>query len=133
VELCTLHIQPSSKREDLFGAAEMIWEVGNFGFDLYLSTTIPKLTGQFVPEKISTLCGNEPIDLWAITLEAEELSRSLLMYTDYPMSRQDRVAPSCVIMEICRRNNIVRAGGDEARTGGGKVRDDKRHSARVWS
>lgn len=104
VELCTLHIQPSSKREDLFGAsffgdgasacivgqasedvysgqfvlgddrsivlqggaAEMVWEVGNFGFDLYLSTTIPKLIGQFVPEQIATLCGNETIDLWAI-------------------------------------------------------------------
>jgi len=104
VELCTLHIQPSSKREDLFGASffgdgasacivghaseegyggqfllgddrsivlqggaeEMVWEVGNFGFDLYLSTTIPKLIGQFVPEQITTLCGDEPIDLWAI-------------------------------------------------------------------
>ncbi|MFD2117962.1 type III polyketide synthase [Paenibacillus yanchengensis] len=104
VELCTLHIQPSNKREDLFGAsffgdgasacivghvseevsgnhfllgddhsivlqggaADMVWEVGNFGFDLFLSTTIPKLIGQFVPEQISTLCGNEPIDLWAI-------------------------------------------------------------------
>jgi len=104
VELCTLHIQPSSKREDLFGASffgdgasacivghasekesggqfllgddhsivlqggaeDMVWEVGNFGFDLYLSTTIPKLIGQFVPEQIATLCGNEPIDLWAI-------------------------------------------------------------------
>lgn len=104
VELCTLHIQPSSKREDLFGAsffgdgasacivghaseevyggqfllgddrsivlqggaADMVWEVGDFGFDLYLSTTIPKLISQFVPEQISTLSGNEPIDLWAI-------------------------------------------------------------------
>ncbi|MFC6331944.1 type III polyketide synthase [Paenibacillus septentrionalis] len=104
VELCTLHIQPSSKREDLFGAsffgdgasacivghaseevssghfllgddhsvvlqggaADMVWEVGNFGFDLYLSTTIPKLIGQFVPEQISTLVGNKPVNLWAI-------------------------------------------------------------------
>src|SRR5690606_38071646 len=48
------------------GASEMVWEVGNFGFDLYLSTNIPKLIGQYVPEQINNLFGDDPIDLWAI-------------------------------------------------------------------
>lgn len=105
VELCTLHIQPSSQREALFGASffgdgasaciigcpagpeqtgifqlgnvhsvllsdgaeEMVWEVGNYGFDLYLSTNIPKLIGRFVPEQIERLMnGSEKPELWAI-------------------------------------------------------------------
>lgn len=86
VELCTLHIQPSSDREALFGASffgdgasacvvgvssdlhkpifqlgndhsillqdcadEMKWDVGNHGFDLYLSPNIPKLIGTWDP------------------------------------------------------------------------------------
>ncbi|RAP77546.1 type III polyketide synthase [Paenibacillus montanisoli] len=104
VELCTLHIQPSSEREALFGASffgdgasscvvgaaesnlhglfqlgndhsillpdsaeEMVWEVGNYGFDLYLSTNIPKLIGRFIPEQIEHLIrgGHKP-ELWAI-------------------------------------------------------------------
>jgi predicted naringenin-chalcone synthase len=106
VELCTLHIQPSSRREALFGASffgdgasacvvgsagsgdraifqlgdvhsvllpdcakEMVWEVGNYGFDLYLSTNIPKLIGQFIPEQLERLIGGsggQTPDLWAI-------------------------------------------------------------------
>lgn len=104
VELCTLHIQPSSQRENLFGASffgdgssacivgstgpnhrgifqlgndhsillpdsaeEMVWEVGNYGFDLYLSTNIPKLIGKFIPEQIEHLIsGSQKHDLWAI-------------------------------------------------------------------
>ncbi|GAA4849139.1 type III polyketide synthase [Paenibacillus vulneris] len=104
IELCTLHIQPSSQREALFSASffgdgasaclvgasgskqqgifqlreelsvllpdstqEMLWEVGNFGFDLYLSTDIPKLLGRFVPEQMERLFGGEPMpELWAI-------------------------------------------------------------------
>jgi predicted naringenin-chalcone synthase len=104
VELCTLHIQPSSDREALFGASffgdgasaclvgaagdtqpgifqlgrehsvllpdsagEMVWEVGNHGFDLYLSTNIPKLIGQWVPEQARRLIGEESMpELWAI-------------------------------------------------------------------
>jgi len=105
VELCTLHIQPSSDREALFGASffgdgasacvigcpddsgrhpifqlgnshsillaegaeQMVWEVGNYGFDLYLSTNIPRLIGQYVPEQVEKLYldGLKP-ELWAI-------------------------------------------------------------------
>jgi predicted naringenin-chalcone synthase len=104
VELCTLHIQPSSHREALFGASffgdgasacivgssgpnhhgifqlknehsillpdsaeEMVWEVSNYGFDLYLSTNIPKLIGRFVPEQLERLIsGDQKPDIWAI-------------------------------------------------------------------
>jgi len=115
VELCTLHIQPSSRREALFGASffgdgssacivgcadlgephsggdargsdlgifhlgnehsillpgsaeDMVWEVGNYGFDLYLSPRIPRLIGQYVPEQIEHLLqGEERPELWAI-------------------------------------------------------------------
>jgi predicted naringenin-chalcone synthase len=108
VELCTLHIQPSSRREALFGASffgdgasacvvgsagighqsrcrsifqlgnvhsvllpdsaeEMVWKVGNYGFDLYLSTNIPKLIGQFIPEQMERLIDGGPKpELWAI-------------------------------------------------------------------
>lgn len=104
VELCTLHIQPSSEREALFGAsffgdgasacivgaagsqhggifqlgeqhsvllrsgaAEMVWEVGNYGFDLYLSPDIPKQLGHLIPEQIEHLIsGQQAPELWAI-------------------------------------------------------------------
>ncbi|WP_282942510.1 type III polyketide synthase [Paenibacillus sp. RC67] len=104
VELCTLHIQPSSEREALFSASffgdgasacligacgphqpgifqlreelsvllpdsaeEMLWDVGNYGFDLYLSTNIPKLLGRFVPEQVERLLsGEDKPQLWAI-------------------------------------------------------------------
>lgn len=104
VELCTIHIQPSSRREALFGAsffgdgasacivgsaganhngifqlgtehsallpdcaAEMVWELGNYGFDLYLSPIIPKLIGKYVPEQVKLLIRGDPNPLlWAI-------------------------------------------------------------------
>lgn len=104
VELCTLHIQPSSDREALYGASffgdgasacvigrpddrhhgvfllgeersallpdsmgEMIWEVGNHGFDLYLSPSIPRLIGEHVPAEIKRLLEGAPKpELWAI-------------------------------------------------------------------
>lgn len=89
VELCTLHIQPSSEREHLYAASffgdgasacivgtagphhrsifrlhephsvllpdsseEMVWEVGDYGFDLYLSSNIPKLIGRMIPAEV---------------------------------------------------------------------------------
>jgi predicted naringenin-chalcone synthase len=92
VELCTLHIQPSSEREALFGASffgdgasacvvgtadrqrsgvfalgrdrsvllpegadAMVWEVGDYGFELYLSPDIPKLLGKHIPAEIHRL------------------------------------------------------------------------------
>jgi predicted naringenin-chalcone synthase len=103
VELCTLHIQPSSQREALFATsffgdgasacvvgsagamhqhifqlgkehsmllpsseAEMVWEVGNYGFNLYLSPSIPKLLGGFIPAEVEYLLAGEKPELWAI-------------------------------------------------------------------
>lgn len=104
VELCTLHIQPSSEREALFAASffgdgasacivgsavpkdggifqlnqehsvllpdsaeEMVWEAGNYGFDLYLSPGIPRLIGSLIPAEVERfLNGEKKPDLWAI-------------------------------------------------------------------
>lgn len=104
VELCTLHIQPSSGKEALYGASffgdgasacvvgtpkpgaggcfllgeertallpdsdgEMVWEVGNSGFDLYLSTSIPRIIGEHVPAEVRHLLDGAPWpELWAI-------------------------------------------------------------------
>lgn len=104
VELCTLHIQPSSGKEALYGASffgdgasacvvgtpkpgvggcfllgeertallpdsdgEMVWEVGNRGFDLHLSTSIPRLIGEHVPPEVRRLLDGAPWpELWAI-------------------------------------------------------------------
>lgn len=46
---------------------DMTWEVGNTGFDLYLSPSIPKLLGTYlVPELELLLAGDDLPDLWAI-------------------------------------------------------------------
>ncbi len=104
VELCTLHIQPSAKKESLFGASffgdgasacvvgfaqpnhqgyfqlgedcsvllpdsseEMVWEVGNRGFDLYLSPNIPRILGRYLPAELERfLGGQDKPELWAI-------------------------------------------------------------------
>jgi predicted naringenin-chalcone synthase len=104
VELCTLHIQPSSEKEALYGASffgdgasacligcagarhksifllgeersvllpdcaeEMVWEVGNRGFDLYLSPSIPRLLGKLIPGEVEHfLNGDLQQELWAI-------------------------------------------------------------------
>jgi predicted naringenin-chalcone synthase len=48
-------------------AHEMVWDVGDFGFDLYLSPRIPELIGKFVPAEIARLWGGEALPgLWAI-------------------------------------------------------------------
>ncbi|MBW7477096.1 type III polyketide synthase [Paenibacillus oenotherae] len=48
-------------------AEEMVWEVGDYGFHLYLSPKIPKLLGELIPKEVSRLLhdGEKP-DLWAI-------------------------------------------------------------------
>ncbi|ANE48580.1 stilbene synthase [Paenibacillus swuensis] len=106
VELCTLHIQPSSSKEDLYAAAffgdgasacvvggaesrrgrdgvfelgehrsvllpdssdEMTWEIGNYGFSLYLSPRIPEWIGAYLPLEIKVLLKEEEWpELWAI-------------------------------------------------------------------
>ncbi|UQZ82278.1 Alpha-pyrone synthesis polyketide synthase-like Pks18 [Paenibacillus konkukensis] len=105
VELCTLHLQSSVRREDLYAASffgdgaaacvighsggegsegefelgedrsalvsdyagEMVWEVGDRGFDLYLSPGIPRIIGEWMPRNIQDwLQGEESPRLWAI-------------------------------------------------------------------
>ncbi|GGG13516.1 chalcone synthase [Paenibacillus abyssi] len=46
---------------------EMVWEVGDHGFDLYLSPNIPKLIGRFIPAEVERLIdGDDKPELWAI-------------------------------------------------------------------
>ncbi len=46
---------------------EMTWEVGDYGFDLHLSTSIPRLIGEHVPAAAARLTGDRPKpELWAI-------------------------------------------------------------------
>ncbi|MFM9281561.1 type III polyketide synthase [Paenibacillus jiagnxiensis] len=46
---------------------EMIWELGNTGFDLYLSPRIPKLLAAHLGEELQVLLqGNKLPELWAI-------------------------------------------------------------------
>lgn len=104
VELCSLHIQPSFAKEDLFTAAffgdgasacvvgmtsrsqngafeirgsravlfsgasdDMIWTIGNHGFQLRLSPQIPRLIADCVPPAFRRFWGEEPLpELWAI-------------------------------------------------------------------
>jgi len=48
-------------------AGQMVWEVGNYGFDLYLSTGIPKLIGKYIPEHLERLIREDrQPELWAI-------------------------------------------------------------------
>ncbi|AIQ47272.1 stilbene synthase [Paenibacillus sp. FSL R7-0273] len=48
-------------------AEDMTWEVGNTGFDLYLSPRIPKLLGTHLEAELGLLMGDSPLpELWAI-------------------------------------------------------------------
>lgn len=48
-------------------ADEMKWDVGNHGFDLYLSPNIPRLIGTWIPEQVEHLLqGGPKPELWAI-------------------------------------------------------------------
>lgn len=44
-------------RTSLFpgGHEDMVWTVGDFGFDLYLSPAIPKLIGEYLPDELTML------------------------------------------------------------------------------
>ncbi|WP_135554777.1 type III polyketide synthase [Paenibacillus cymbidii] len=50
------------------GADEMVWELGDHGFDLYLSPDIPKQLGRLIPHEAAQLLGDAPQlpELWAI-------------------------------------------------------------------
>ncbi len=46
---------------------DMVWRIGNHGFQLYLSPRIPALIGESVPAEVRTLLDGESLpDLWAI-------------------------------------------------------------------
>ncbi|PZD96319.1 type III polyketide synthase [Paenibacillus sambharensis] len=46
---------------------EMTWDVGGHGFDLYLSTQIPRLLGRFVPAEVIQVLGErDRPDFWAV-------------------------------------------------------------------
>ncbi|RXZ76696.1 type III polyketide synthase [Paenibacillaceae bacterium] len=46
---------------------EMVWEVGDHGFDLFLSTDIPKLLAEYLPAELGQLLHNKELPaLWAI-------------------------------------------------------------------
>ncbi len=48
-------------------ADEMVWEVGNYGFHLYLSPNIPRLIGRWLPAVSGHLtAGENRPELWAI-------------------------------------------------------------------
>lgn len=48
-------------------AEEMVWEVGNYGFDLYLSPNIPRLIGRWIPAEVRRmLSGENRPELWAV-------------------------------------------------------------------
>ncbi|MDG0812627.1 type III polyketide synthase [Cohnella rhizosphaerae] len=50
------------------GEGEMVWEVGDHGFDLYLSSRIPALIGRYLPERLDELLGRRETwpGIWAI-------------------------------------------------------------------
>ncbi|WP_350356224.1 type III polyketide synthase [Cohnella hashimotonis] len=50
------------------GENEMVWEVGDHGFDLYLSSRIPALIGRYLPERLASFLGEKDSqpDIWAI-------------------------------------------------------------------
>ncbi|GAA3339701.1 type III polyketide synthase [Curtobacterium pusillum] len=52
------------------GASEMAWNIGDEGFEMVLSTAVPKLVGAHVPDAVAPLVqpGSEPADVpvWAV-------------------------------------------------------------------
>ncbi|GIP53784.1 type III polyketide synthase [Paenibacillus vini] len=79
-------------------ADEMIWEIGNDGFDLYLSPNIPRLIGNHVPAEVAHLGGDEPPELWAIHPGGKGIIEAL--QSNYGL-RDEQVAPSLgVLREI---------------------------------
>lgn len=50
------------------GEGEMVWEVSDHGFDLYLSSRIPALIGRYLPDRLATLLSEQESlpGIWAI-------------------------------------------------------------------
>lgn len=76
-------------------ADEMIWEIGNDGFDLYLSPNIPKLIGNHVPAEVAYLGVDEPPELWAIHPGGKGIVEAL--QSKYGL-RDEQVAPSLGVL-----------------------------------
>lgn len=103
VELCSIHVQPGTQRENLISAslfadgasacvvglpqtdqhnyfvledlrtevkadteAEMVWQIGNYGFELKLSPRIPKHLGEVAPQILGDLFPADAPDFCAI-------------------------------------------------------------------
>lgn len=77
------------------GADEMIWEIGNDGFDLYLSPNIPRLIGEHVPAEVAHLAGDEPPELWAIHPGGKGIVE--VLQSKYGL-RDEQIAPSLGVL-----------------------------------
>lgn len=154
VELCTLHIQPSAKKESLFGASffgdgasacvvgfaqpnhqgyfqlgedcsvllpdsseEMVWEVGNRGFDLYLSPNIPRILGRYLPAELERfLGGQDKPELWAIhPRRARDCRYTAAVVLTYGRADQQQPQHIARLRQFIFCDDSVRAGEDEGR------------------
>jgi predicted naringenin-chalcone synthase len=79
------------------GTEEMVWEVGNYGFDLYLSPHIPKLIAKWVPSELERLCGEEQPQLWAVHPGGKGIIETL--QAEYKLT-DAQIAPS---LDVLRR------------------------------
>jgi len=77
------------------GADEMIWEIGNEGFDLYLSPNIPRLISDHVPAEVAHLGGDEHTELWAIHPGGKGIVEAL--QSRYGL-KDEQVAPSLGVL-----------------------------------
>ncbi|HTG67654.1 MAG TPA: type III polyketide synthase [Candidatus Udaeobacter sp.] len=108
-------------------AGEMVWEVGNHGFDLYLSPQIPKLIGEFIPAEVERLCGEEELELWAIhpggkgiidilqnkfELTDEQTAHSLGILRDY-----GNVSSATILFVLSAMRNHLQETGSEPVSG----------------
>ncbi|MBT1672287.1 type III polyketide synthase [Curtobacterium flaccumfaciens] len=48
------------------GASEMAWNIGDEGFEMVLSTAVPKLVGLHVPRAVQPLLDGGPVPVWAV-------------------------------------------------------------------
>lgn len=106
---------------------EMVWELGNYGFDLYLSPQIPRLIGELIPAEVERLCGDYKPALWAIhpggrgivdslqtrfELTDEQVAPSLGVLRDY-----GNVSSATILFVLEAIRNQLRENGSE-RAGG---------------
>ncbi|NIK78952.1 putative naringenin-chalcone synthase [Paenibacillus castaneae] len=108
-------------------ADAMVWEVGNHGFDLYLSPDIPKLIGATIPDEVERLCGKRIPDLWAIhpggkgiidtlqhkfQLTDEQTAPSLGILRDY-----GNMSSATILFVLNRMRTRLRESGSESAEG----------------